>query len=370
MDEAEVSGPSEKSAGDLLPENMKAAAVLLQDLPDPVLLVSMDSQIVLANRAAAETFGEDLADHPIFSVIRQPEAVEALGRGLTEKVAAEARFILTTATAETVFRLAVRPLPAEAGFNGVLVSLHDIGHIEEAEQMRRDFVANVSHELRSPLTALAGFIETLRGPAKNDAEARERFLAIMEQESSRMARIVADLLTLSKVEASERVRPREVVVTREVIHDTLSALRPQIAEHDIRIAFDKGPDGLSVPGDRDQLTQVFHNLIENAIKYGSRGGEVAIVIRELPTMPGFAGRAAVIEVTDQGEGIDPIHIPRLTERFYRVDAHRSREMGGTGLGLAIIKHIVNRHRGRISIRSMPGEGSTFTIFLPVAKPDD
>lgn len=230
--------------------------------------------------------------------------------------------------------------------------------------MRRDFVANVSHELRSPLTVLSGFIETLQGSARDDAEARARFLAIMQQEAQRMNRLVGDLLSLSKVEANERIRPREQVAMGDVLRTTLAALRPQIEENGIAVDFDDRGGGATLLGDRDQLVQVFHNLIENAIKYGGAGGRVGLALRAHDRWPGFTGPVLAVAVSDNGEGIDPIHIPRLTERFYRIDSHRSRQMGGTGLGLAIVKHIVNRHRGRLGIESTRGQGTTFLVVLP------
>jgi len=364
-----TAGPSAdpSSEGAALMDAEKVA-LLLRDLPEPLLIVGPDNRIRIANRAAGETLGAQLVGQSVHAVIRQPEAVAALDRVLRpasgQAAPAEARFDHTTPAAETVFRMVVTPVDPATGVEGALVSFHDISHVEEAEQMRRDFVANVSHELRSPLTVLAGFIETLRGAAKDDPQARARFLAIMDQEAARMTRLVADLLTLSRVEANERVRPREVVALGDVIRTTLAALRPQIEDGAIRINFDEGAGGHRLVGDRDQLTQVFHNLIENAIKYGGAGGKVCILVRDHAAMPGFAGPAISVEVIDRGEGIDPIHIPRLTERFYRVDTHRSREMGGTGLGLAIVKHIIQRHRGRLSIRSARGEGSTFTVLLP------
>jgi two-component system, OmpR family, phosphate regulon sensor histidine kinase PhoR len=351
--------------------------LLLRDLPEPLLLVGSDNRIVVANRAATDMLGEQLVGQSAYAAIRQPEALAALDRGqrrasetgatASPPRTAEARFIHTTASAETTFRMVVTPVDPGTGLSGVLVSFHDISHIEEAEQMRRDFVANVSHELRSPLTALAGFIETLRTTARDDAAARERFLEIMEQEAGRMTRLVSDLLTLSRVEVSERVRPRDEVQLEDAIRTTLAALRPQIEDSGIRLEFDPGEGGPRVLGDRDQLIQVFHNLIENAVKYGGSGGVVQVRVRENLRLPGFSGPVVAVDVIDHGEGIDPLHIPRLTERFYRVDTHRSREMGGTGLGLAIAKHIINRHRGRLTIRSTRGEGSTFTVLLPAAR---
>jgi two-component system phosphate regulon sensor histidine kinase PhoR len=217
-------------------------------------------------------------------------------------------------------------------------------------------VANVSHELRTPLTALLGFIETLRGAARDDAVARERFLGVMEREAARMNRLVSDLLQLSRVEAAERVRPADPVDLAQVLAMTLTAVRPLAEAAGVELVFD-APGSLVVPGDADQLTQVFQNLIENAVKYGGAGKRVTITLSQ-------GDRGAEVAVRDLGEGIAAIHIPRLTERFYRVDSHRSREKGGTGLGLAIVKHIVNRHRGRLVIDSSEGKGSTFTVILP------
>jgi two-component system phosphate regulon sensor histidine kinase PhoR len=344
-------------------------AALVEALPEPVLVVGPERRIDLTNAAARELFGAGIAGAQVFSCIRQPEATAALEMGfraLSDPEAPagpfEANKLMTTDSAERTWRMQV--VPVRAGPGRLVVSLRDISHVEEAEQQRRDFVANVSHEMRSPLTVLVGFIETLRGPAKDDQAAREQFLGIMEREAQRMTRLVADLLSLSKVESDEKIRPRALVSVSEVLRATLAALRPQIEGAGIRVTLDDAAASAPVPGDRDQLVQVFHNLVENALKYGGAGGRIEIGVTRVDQVPGLAGPALRVSVTDHGEGIDPIHIPRLTERFYRVDGHRSRQMGGTGLGLAIVKHIVNRHRGRLSIRSAKGQGSTFTVLLP------
>ena len=348
-----------------------ACMALLAAVPEPLLLVGPDNRILHANAAANELLGPRLEGQAALLLIRQPEAVTALERAQTSAPGTRfsARFTLTTPAAETTYRMVAHRLespqpPATDTPTGTLVSFFDISHVEEAEQMRRDFVANVSHELRSPLTVLTGFIETLQGPARDDAEARDRFLEIMAQEARRMNRLVGDLLSLSRVEADERIRPRSEVRLDEVIRTTLAALRPQIEDSGIRLDVAAEATDTAVPGDRDLLVQVVHNLVENAVKYGGAGGTVRITLCAHPRWPGFLGEVLAISVQDSGEGIDPIHIPRLTERFYRVDSHRSRQMGGTGLGLAIVKHIVNRHRGRLMIESTRGEGSTFTVILP------
>ena len=248
-----------------------------------------------------------------------------------------------------------------------LVIFHDSTQIENLGRMRRDFVANVSHELKTPLTAVLGFIETLRTSARDDPAARERFLTIMEREAQRMNRLVSDLLSLSRVEDEERVRPRSRIDLAPLVRRTLSTLKAVIENSGARIEL-QGLDGpVVVPGDDDQLQQVLGNLIENAIKYGKPRGRVRIELGAPDATPDpiLGVPVAWIAVSDEGEGIDPLHLPRLTERFYRVDTHRSRASGGTGLGLAIVKHIVSRHRGRLIVESTPGEGSRFTVVLPL-----
>lgn len=346
---------------------------VLDALPEPVLLIGADRRIELANPAAVDLLGQGLEGAQALAHLRQPETVAMLEAGFARLASPtapagpfEARKIVSTASSETIYRLTVAPLAAEVGFSGLMVFFHDISHIEEAEQQRRDFVANVSHEMRSPLTVLAGFIETLRGPARDDPVARENFLSIMEREAQRMTRLVSDLLSLSKVESAEKVRPRGEVALSEVLHATLAALRPLFEDAGIKVDFTDLPEAPPIPGDRDQLVQVFHNLVENAMKYGGNGGRIEVVMARADDVPGMNGPALRVSVRDFGDGIDPIHLPRLTERFYRVDGHRSRAMGGTGLGLAIVKHIISRHRGKLSIRSGRGEGSTFTVFLPCA----
>lgn len=345
---------------------MAVLGAVLNGIPQPVLVFGGDGRILAANAAAADVLGPALPGQPVTAVLRQPEALAALERVFATGEEAEARLALPTRSFDATYRMTVhRCDPAATGLSLGVVTLTDIGHVEEAEQIRRDFVANMSHELRSPLTVLTGFIETLKGPARNDPEAQMRFLRIMEGEAQRMNRLIGDLLSLSKVEAVQRIRPKEPVNLSDVVRSTVTALRPRIEDRRILLRLELPEAPLVVPGDRDQLIQVFHNLIENAIKYGAgEGDEIAVTARSEPRIVGFPGPVAVVEVTDHGEGIDPIHLPRLTERFYRVDSHRSREMGGTGLGLAIVKHIVQRHRGRLVIRSTRGEGSTFGVMIP------
>jgi len=243
--------------------------------------------------------------------------------------------------------------------------------VKRSERMRADFVANASHELRTPLASLTGFIETLRGAAREDAAARERFLAIMAEQAQRMARLVDDLLSLSRIEMNEHLAPTERVDIEQVLRTVADTLEQRAAARDMRIVVDL-PAGLpKVLGDADELAQVFQNLLDNAIKYSRRGTTIDVGAHPSPRFlpgvrPGERPAALAITVRDHGEGIARDHLPRLTERFYRVDAARSRELGGTGLGLAIVKHIVSHHRGALDIDSELGEGTVFTVHLPLA----
>ncbi len=340
-------------------------AALLDAVPMPCALIGRDGRVVAANTAAEALFGPAMTGRPYPFTLRHPDLAEAVAAGLAGGGSAQARVVLTAPGRETVFRVQVTPLRGE-GREAVLCAFEDISDEEQIGQMRRDFVANVSHELRTPLTALLGFIETLRGAARDDPAARERFLGIMAGEAGRMTRLVRDLLSLSRVEAEERIRPTDHVDLAALAAAAVATLCPMAEAAGVALALHGAQAPRVVAGDADQITQVLHNLIENAVRYGATGGEVTVSLSAAAPEPWMRGPMAQVAVADRGEGIDPIHIPRLTERFYRVDAHRSRAAGGTGLGLAIVKHIVNRHRGRLRIDSAPGTGSTFTVLLPGA----
>ena len=245
----------------------------------------------------------------------------------------------------------------------LLVTFDDVSDRQAIARMRADFVANASHELRTPLASLTGFIETLRGPARNDPQASEKFLEIMLDQARRMRRLIDDLLSLSRAEMRVHRRPTERVDLVAVLHHVRDALSPLAREHSVALAFDVPAAPVEVIGDRDELIQIFQNLVENAVRYGASGGRVDVRLEE---MPGDNPIIAV-HVEDYGPGIPPEHVPRLTERFYRVDVGASREMKGTGLGLAIVKHILSRHRGHLEIESAPGEGSRFTVYLRAAR---
>ncbi|VDC30166.1 sensor histidine kinase [Pseudogemmobacter humi] len=330
---------------------------ILAGIPLPAFLLDESESIAAVNAPALHLLGPGAQGRKLALALRAPDLLDAVA-ALREDH--EPREFLLRMSDEAQYRVSLSPLPA-LGPGAAVCVMRDISAEAQNEAIRREFVANVSHELRTPLTALMGFIETLQTAAKDDAAARQRFLAIMEREAGRMNRLVLDLLQLSRVEAEERMRPRGRVDLAQVIASAAATVRGLAEEHGSRIEIRGMTPGMAVPGDADQLTQVFLNLMENAVKYGARGKDVTVSLRRESTSRGPALR---IDVADRGEGIDPVHLPRLTERFYRVDSHRSRAEGGTGLGLAIVKHIVNRHRGWLKIDSRKGEGSVFSVILP------
>lgn len=341
-------------------------AEVVSAVPMPTLMVDQTERIIAANTDARTLLGQNITGRHFATILRQPQVIEAMEQSLRTKGPARTRHLSNDGAQDTTFEVECRYMNGVGAVSGgaVLVVFQDVTHLEHASQMRRDFVANVSHELRTPLTALMGFIETLRGPARDDVSARERFLQIMMDEANRMNRLVGDLLSLNRVESEERIRPREQLELTALLQSTLNNLRP-LAEASSVVLTLNAPDGqVSLTGDSDQLRQVFTNLIENAIKYGGSGGSVEVRVLSSDRDTAMRGPAVRVQIIDKGPGIDATHLPRLTERFYRADSHRSRELGGTGLGLAIVKHIINRHRGRLRVESDLGKGAVFTVILP------
>ena len=336
-------------------------ADVIAALPMPVLVIDSADRVRAVNPSLEAIFGPDLVGKHYISALRQPSVIAAITTLRGGGAASHVRFNGRDGERDTVYRVAISPAGQD-----IVLSFEDQTASEDAGKMRRDFVANVSHELRTPLTALTGFIETLRGAARNDPKARDRFLEIMTNEAARMTRLVDDLLSLSRVEDDERVRPRESVDVAALITSVIKGLEPQAAAANVTVTMHNAGAGDTVPADAGQLGQVFTNLIENAIKYGASGGKVDVTIHARATDLRLRSEAVQIAVADYGEGIASHHIARLTERFYRVDNHRSRAVGGTGLGLAIVKHIVNRHRGRLQIESDVGKGTVFSVFLPIS----
>lgn len=357
----------------------RPASDLLEGVPVPMLAVDGKARTIAANRAAVALFGGDLLQRPFVTVVRHPAVVAAVDWVLDPRNhpapppdpsvpapidgVVRLNAVIVADARDIAVEITVARLPQPLG-RGATIAVLDRSVTEEAEQMRRDFVANVSHELKTPLTAMIGFIETLRGPARDDAKARDRFLDIMGREAARMNRLVSDLLSLSRVQAEERRRPSGQVDLPLLLRGVLATMDQAARAGGVAVETHGLAGSRLVPGDPDQLVQVFQNLIENALKYGGSGGYLGVSMRRIDHEPLLRGPAWAVDIRDRGEGIEGMHLPRLTERFYRVDTHRSRAQGGTGLGLAIVKHIVNRHRGRLRIDSSRGQGSTFTVILP------
>ncbi|MCP5086755.1 MAG: histidine kinase [Rhodobacteraceae bacterium] len=335
---------------------------VLNGLNVAVFVVDADHLILFRNAASTALFGIGLKGRKLGDFVPHKKCLKAVNEVLegspTATVDLKLQLVVPALFKVTVVRM---DLDADLLNTYAVVSFEDVTHIREARQMRSDFVANVSHELRSPLTALSGFIETLQGPAKDDDEAQERFLSLMENEAQRMARLVEDLLSLSKLEATERLAPTLSVDIGGILRRVIATMDPIIQREQTNVVLDLADDLPPAYGDLDELTQVFSNLVENAAKYSQAGALLLVQAAR----DGQNADMLRVSVTDQGEGIAAKHIPRLTERFYRIDKGRSRDKGGTGLGLAIVKHILMRHRGDLEIQSEPGAGSVFSVLLPI-----
>ena len=336
-------------------------AKVLSAIEDAVILVNRRGAVTYANAAALAAFPAVAPGSPLSFALRDPLLLDALaavsGVGGSRMIELVERVPVERAFACTITGLAT----SGPGDIAAVLLLHETSREKAVETMRADFIANASHELRTPLASVLGFIETLQGPARNDAEAREKFLAIMAAQARRMGRLVDDLLSLSRMEMKKHIAPSEPVDLRPVIGHLREALGALAAERGVTIEVIAATDRTTVRGDRDELLSVFDNLIENAIKYGKSGGKVEVTLAD-----GASASELMVTVRDFGPGIAPEHLPRLTERFYRVDNTLSRAEGGTGLGLALVKHTVSRHRGRLTIESRPGEGAAFTVALPRA----
>ena len=340
-------------------------ATVIDALDDPCILVDASGIVAHLNGAARQRYPGIRPGDPLVFRLRHTDLNDAFAR------------VVATARPETVewqekvpterwLEAHLSPIAAEADDDEaaprprfVLVRIEDLTETRRVERMRADFVANASHELRTPLAAVIGFLETLQGPARNDESVRDRFLGVMAEQAGRMKRLIDDLLSLSRLEMRAHVRPEATVDLCDILAQVVDLVTPAATSASVSLRL-AGCDGARlVRGDREELVQVFTNLTENAVKYGGSGGRVELTVFQ------DAGddRHLAVSVRDHGEGIDPVHLPRLTERFYRAHAEKAGSTRGTGLGLAIVKHIVTRHGGRLTIESNPGEGSTFTVRL-------
>ena len=343
-----------------------ALGAVLEALPGPVLAVDETLRVVALNRPVAEILPKLRAGDALPFALRDPEVLGAARRVL-ETGTAETVIWRDRVPVERVFEVAVARMAADPGAPRLLLSLRDRTEARRIERMRADFIANASHELRTPLASLLGFIETLQGAARQDPVARDRFLGIMAEQGRRMARLVDDLLSLSRIEQTLHLRPSQAVDLAAVARHVVDTLSPLAQEKGIAVTVTSEVPVI-VAGDRDELVRVAENLIENAIKYGcrdTRSEGAAEGADRVDVTVSRDGRRGLLAVRDHGRGIAPLHLPRLTERFYRVDPGQSRAQGGTGLGLALVKHIVARHRGRLAIDSVPDHGATFAASIPL-----
>ena len=390
-------------ADEAAPEGPTADPALLDQLfealADPVLVVAgreaddiSDRRILLANAAARERLRIAREGALLVSALRDPAVLEAIDEALFGGVERSTDYDGVGAQTRH-WRVLTRPLSPVDDRSLALVVLRDETDVRRMELMRVDFLANASHELRTPLASLSGFIETLKGHARDDPKARDKFLDIMAAQADRMGRLVADLLSLSRIELNEHIPPAGRVDLARAASDVIDAVSVLSAEREVRVVLQAPAAGAPVHGDRDEIVQVVQNLVDNAIKYSAAGGTVEVVVRPNLTLEQVAApwsggsrgegatrlplvtpdrepgqRYAAVTVRDHGPGMAREHLPRLTERFYRVEGQKSGERLGTGLGLAIVKHIATRHRGGLTVESAPGQGAEFTAYFPVAAP--
>src|SRR4051794_19070525 len=347
------------------PVEAPAVSAVVDGIPDPAVLLDRAGRVIHLNAMAAQLAPALRKGELAQFALRTPEIITALREAIATTEIRRATYH-DHVPVDRWMELIITPVPVPTAFGGtdkcMLMTFHDQTPLRRVEEMRADFVANASHELRTPLAALSGFIDTLQGPARDDPKARERFLGIMHAQARRMARLIDDLLSLSRVELSAHVRPDTLVDIIPIIRQVADGLEPLARERQVAVEIDLPETTVWIAGDREELLRLFENLIENALKYGASGGKVVVSLTSAASAEGLAEHRVMVR--DFGPGIAPEHLPRLTERFYRVDVGDSRAQGGTGLGLSLVKHIISRHRGRLLIESVAQKGATFTACFP------
>jgi two-component system phosphate regulon sensor histidine kinase PhoR len=360
--------PASAEAAQVLPSGaaprpqLSLIDALIGGLPGAAILLDGDARVLAFNAAAGAIAPALRRGVPALTVLRTPELVDAIRGARATREPQRVEFF-ERVPLDRWFEAFVVPVGGDGQDGMLMLTLNDLSPLRRVEEMRADFVANASHELRTPLAALLGFIETLQGPARDDVAARERFLDIMRTQATRMARLIDDLLSLSRIELNSHLRPVTPVELAPLVRQVVDGLQTLARDRGVDITVEAPADALVVRGDRDEIVRALENLVENALKYGAAGKRVQIRLTRSAS-EGAADEARVA-VRDFGPGIDPAHLPRLTERFYRVDIADSRAQGGTGLGLALVKHVLNHHGGRLTIESAPGSGATFTMNIPL-----
>jgi len=350
-------------------KNDEPQILLFDAFPDPIILLNQLRDVVYTNKAARDMLDVYVGRNLALS-FREPDILKVVDAVLNSEGDQDVELSMSLPVIIT-YKVRVIGVPSVTSLSetAAIMVFSDISLETLAEKMRRDFIGNVSHELRSPIASLIGFIETLQGPAKEDLGAHKKFLEIMSNEASRMARMVDDLLSLSRVEARERLRPKQDIDITELLGVARELFISRAQNRSMSLNFNLKPHLPIIQGDRDELMEIFQNLIDNAIKYGDENSNINISGNVVDRIPEIGGSGVAISVENTGEVIDANKIPRLTERFYRIDKGRSRNMGGTGLGLAIVKHIINHHRGRLLVESKPNGKTIFTVFLPLPSED-
>ena len=346
--------------------------ILVDSLPDMLVMCDEEQKIVRTNRAARLMFGQNLAGRLLKEVFNSDTLLNTITAVYNDMKGREVDFHIDEPEPKELKAVIERFPIASKGGIALIITLNDVTQLKRIQRMRADFVANASHEIRTPLTSISGLVETLRGPAKNDYEAHDKFLEMMADQAERMKNLITDLLSLSKIEMNAHSIPESEVDVVPLIYKERDHFEWAAKNKNITLRLDFSDNLPKIRGEENELRQVLHNLIGNAIKYGFSDSEVAITVRvtsDLPRDTNFVklNRAMIVSVRDQGEGIAKEHLPRLTERFYRVDSARTRKIGGTGLGLAIVKHIIHRHRGHLRIESVVGQGSSFSVYLPLSE---
>jgi len=338
---------------------------LIEGLPSAAIVLDREGRVLAFNEAASGIAPALRRGEPALIALRMPDLVDAIRRAAKRHEPQRVEFF-ERVPVDRWLEAFVTPVRLVTGSDAVdllVMTFNDLTPLRRVEEMRADFIANASHELRTPLAALLGFIETLQGPAKEDPAARAKFLDIMQGQATRMARLIDDLLSLSRIELNAHLQPNTPVDLVPIVRQVIDGLQTLARDRGVDIKVISPPDTLMVLGERDELIRALENLVENALKYGAAGKRVDVALARGQTRGGTP--EARITVRDYGPGIAPEHLPRLTERFYRVDVSDSRAQGGTGLGLALVKHVLNRHGGRLTIESTPGAGAAFTMHLPL-----